>query len=132
MKNKRYILKNGIPIAEPDVKKWQDWMRTAQRLVRFTEIEVTAGNRFALKMTKIGAVISVKTVFLGIDHAFANEPPVLYETSITGGQFHYRRLWAHNITEAEKEHDFTVNIILQGSFACRIHQSLTVHHLHTM
>lgn len=45
--------------------------------------EVDWSNRWHLRDTIGESVVS--TVFIAIDHAFGNEPPVLFETLIFGG-----------------------------------------------
>lgn len=68
----KYILKDHIPIEEPDILKWAQW---------YEEF-----NNRVLKKDKIGE-LRISTVFLGIDHRLFDEgPPILFETMIFGGQ----------------------------------------------
>jgi hypothetical protein len=66
-----YILKDGEPVLEPDLMTWAKWYENHE------------ARRVAL--TQIGDV-KVSTVFLGIDHAFGEGAPVLFETMIFGGE----------------------------------------------
>jgi hypothetical protein len=62
-----YILdENKIPREEPDINKWAEFFKTENRIVQQTHLN--------------GYFIS--TVFLGIDHNFLGEPPILFETMI--------------------------------------------------
>ena len=66
----KYVLNgNGDAVVEPDRFRWAEWLEGADRKI---------GNDY------IGEV-HVSTVFLGIDHAFGEGPPVLWETMIFGG-----------------------------------------------
>jgi hypothetical protein len=67
----RYVLDgNGNPLAEPDLMTWWRWLQTADRHV---------GKDI------IGEAL-VSTVFLGIDHSFGGDVPILFETMIFGGR----------------------------------------------
>lgn len=118
--NKRYILENKTAIAEPDLNKWEQWMSTAQRLIRSTDIEVTDKNRFFLKIAESGAVVKITTVFLGINCALAHERPILFETKISGGVFNHRRQWSRSWEEALDEHQFNVEAVKQAGFICHL------------
>jgi hypothetical protein len=59
----------GEPVPEPDLLTWAKWFEKANRHVA---------------KDKVGDA-SVSTVFLGLDHAFGDRPPVLWETMIFGG-----------------------------------------------
>lgn len=66
-----YFEIDGEPVAaaDEDFGAWGDWFEKIEnRRVAYTEIN--------------GYVVS--TVFLGIDHGFVSERPVLYETMIFG------------------------------------------------
>ncbi len=66
-----YILdENGNPKPVPDVITWAMWFESNDREVAYTEKED-------------GVFIS--TVFLGIDHSFGGDKPLLFETMIFGG-----------------------------------------------
>lgn len=64
-----YILKDGVPVLEPDILKWAQWFETADRQVVRTDVP--------------GGFVS--TVFLGLDHSLSGiGPPMLYETMVFG------------------------------------------------
>lgn len=67
--NGRYVLRDGMPVLEPDLFKWGRWLQTADRAVA----KDTHGE------------VDVSTVFLGLDHSFGQGPPVLWETMVFGG-----------------------------------------------
>ena len=63
-----YILNDsGVPILENNTLKWAVWFQNAKRTVA---------------ATAIGNDICISTVFLGMDHNFAGEPPILWETMV--------------------------------------------------
>lgn len=66
--NGRYVLDaNGVPVEEPDLMKWAQWLETADR-----RVAVDTVNHFR-----------VSTVFLGLDHRFGRRgPPLLFETMV--------------------------------------------------
>ncbi len=118
IKAKRYILVGRKAVEEPDLSRWEGWFSHANRIVKSIDIPVTEENRFLFKITVPHCVINVSTVFLGIDHALYGARPLLYETKITGGQYDQRRQWTHTWDEAETEHQFMVEALLQGGFTC--------------
>ena len=65
----RYILDGKNLVPEPDLLKWAQWFETADRKVAFTKTDDS----------------DVSTVFLGLDHSFANGPLLLFETLVFGG-----------------------------------------------
>lgn len=67
----RYVLNRaGEPVAEPDLEKWALFFENLdRRRVEFTRVGPAA----------------VSTVFLAINHAWGEGPPVLWETMIFGG-----------------------------------------------
>ena len=91
----QYILVGHEPRQEPDLIKWSKWFKTADRHVAKTELP---------------GDVKVSTVFLGLDHAFGDGPPILFETMIFGGpkdQYQERYLtWE----EAEEGHKIAVAI----------------------
>lgn len=64
-----YILDGHTPVPCPDIVKWGLWYETADRHVA----------------RDIVNDVTVSTVFLGIDHSFGRDEPVLFETMIFGG-----------------------------------------------
>jgi hypothetical protein len=63
---RQYILVGHQPVACPDLMTWALWMETADRHVRLTEQDE----------------VTVSTVFLGLDHAWGEGPPALFETMV--------------------------------------------------
>ena len=61
-----FILKDGVPVDEPDVLKWAAWFEKADRRVAFTPL--------------LGYEVS--TVFLGLNHSWGDGPPLLFETMV--------------------------------------------------
>jgi hypothetical protein len=61
-----YILDGHRPVAV-DLMTWSRWFEKADRKVRKSELED-------------GRVVS--TVFLGVDHAFGDGPPLVFETMV--------------------------------------------------
>ena len=66
----KYILKDHVPVLEDDLLKWGRWFETADRTVARTRIKN----------------IEISTVFLGLDHAFGQGNPLLFETMVFGGK----------------------------------------------
>jgi hypothetical protein len=76
MKPHNYILNDrGEPVAEPDLVKWGEWFEAnrGKRHVADDRIDID------------GTEVRVSTVFLGIDHAWGEPIPVLWETMVFGG-----------------------------------------------
>jgi len=94
MRCQTYILEGRNAVPEPNAEKWAEWFEKADRLVAQTEV---------------GASL-VSTVFLGVDHALDDGPPMLFETMIftdgDAGRLHRRcSTWA----EAEIMHAYAVD-----------------------
>lgn len=66
MSGDNYILKGKIPVLCPDLMTWAKWMGTADRHVK----EEYIGDYW------------ISTVFLGIDHGWHSENPILFETMV--------------------------------------------------
>ena len=84
-------MKNGVPIQEPDLIKWGLWFEdhNDQRMV---------------ERTKIGDA-EISTVFLGLNHAFGEGPPLLYETMVFGGALEGEMLRTATLEEAKAAHE---------------------------
>lgn len=68
----RYILENKKPVLEPTLFKWARFMENRKNIiVKQDDIKNANGEDFF-----------VSTVFLGLDHSWSNEKPVLFETMI--------------------------------------------------
>jgi hypothetical protein len=68
--NSLYVLKNKIPVPEPDIRKWGVWRRLNTRVV---------------KKTNFAPDIEVSTVFLGVDYSSGNGELQVFETFVFGG-----------------------------------------------
>jgi hypothetical protein len=84
-----YILKGHKPVKCDDLMWWAWWFETADRHVRDTARDD----------------VRVSTVFLGIDHGFSDDGPVLFETMLfvngSGEQMERYCTW----DEAEAGHE---------------------------
>lgn len=70
--NDRYVLdENGNAVPEPDLMKWGAFFEQSHSRI----LQQDSANG-----------IKVSTVFLGLDHSFADGPPLLWETMIFGGE----------------------------------------------
>ena len=67
----KYILEEKEPKATEDLMEWANWFERADRHVA---------------ETKLANGVRVSTVFLGLDHSFNGEVPILFETMIFGGK----------------------------------------------
>jgi len=90
---KYYILKDKIPV-ECGLLEWGNFFNTFS-------------DRFVDRTEFLDGLVSVSTVFLGIDHSFSMEPnhiPVLFETMIFGGSLNESMNRYCTWDEAEKGH----------------------------
>lgn len=71
MKDNKYILDGHKPVPCDDVIQWGKWFETADREV---------------DKTQTSDDVCVSTVFLGLDHSFRSEIPILFETIVFGGE----------------------------------------------
>jgi len=92
----KYVLNDeGDPVVETDLLKWAEWYETADR---------------KLAADAIGSV-KISTVFLGLNHAFDDGPPMLYETMIFGGPHDDYQERYHNKVAALAGHDRAVALV---------------------
>jgi len=82
-----YILE-GKTTKQVDLMTWAKWLEKADRKVA----RETIGKS------------EVSTVFLGLDHAFGNEPPMLFETLVFGGNLADEMTRCTTYEEAEAMH----------------------------
>lgn len=106
-----YILIDGVPVPEPDLRKWGEWMQATDLRVDFTPIAYGEDGDTS---------IYVSTVFLGLDQNIrweggmddgldARVPPViLFETMIMGGPSECQRWQYATIQGARKGHNRAV------------------------
>lgn len=83
-----YILRGRQPVPAADVYEWARWYEAAKRVVA---------------QTKVGTVL-VSTVFLGLDHGFSGDEPLLFETMVFGGPLDGECLRYSNWQQAEDGH----------------------------
>lgn len=92
----KYILNGKTPVIENDLMRWAHWFEKADRTV---------------KVTRLPGDVKVSTVFLGMDHGFLNDKPMLFETMIFGGEHdEYQERYA-TWEEAENGHDEAVQLV---------------------
>lgn len=89
-----YILKGQKAYPEFDVLKWGQWMEEAHK----------KGSRIVAKTEIVD--IRVSTVFLGIDHAFNPDKPILFKTMVFGSKKYedFQQIY-HTWDEAKKGHE---------------------------
>lgn len=91
----KYILDGKTPIPA-DLMQWGEWFETADRHVAKDQI----------------GDVGISTVFLGIDHRFADDgPPLIFETMIFGGEHDQYQTRASTWDEAERQHAEAVALV---------------------
>jgi hypothetical protein len=92
----RYILKDGVPVPEPDLFTWANWLQDVD------------AKRVAL--TEIGDV-RISTAFLALDHSFGEGEPVLFETMIFEGEHDGYQERYHTLEESMIGHERAVELV---------------------
>jgi hypothetical protein len=92
-----YILDGHTPVLETNTLKWGAWFEKADRIIKTTSIKGYAG--------------TVSTVFLGLDHSFGSEAPLLFETMIFGGKHNEYQARCSTWDEAIKQHRVACKLI---------------------
>src|SRR6185436_5755923 len=78
MDNNFYILDENHNLVKTDIETWAAWFEGKNRLVK--------KDKAIVKIDGINVgEITVSTIFLGLDHAFGGESPMLFETMVFGG-----------------------------------------------
>ncbi len=85
----KYILDGHKLIPCDDLIKWANWFEKANRHVAKTQITDD---------------IDMSTVFLGLDHSFGGDKPMLFETMVFGGKLDQEMERYSTWEEAEKGH----------------------------
>jgi hypothetical protein len=81
-----YVLDEAGEPRAVDLLTWALWLETADRVVLQASIDRRGRTReLPFRRHTRGGGCEVSTVFLGLNHAFAGGPPVLWETMIFGG-----------------------------------------------
>ena len=100
----RYMLNAlGEPEPCPDLLTWGRWYETADRRVGNDVIGDT----------------EVSTVFLGLDHNFGADKPILYETMVFGGELDGEQVRYATKAEALVGHAAMVDRVKKTSGDCR-------------
>ena len=86
--NDKYILDGHTPVICNNLMEWAEWMEKGDRVVAKTNI----------------GEVRVSTVFLGIDHNYLGDKPLLFETMIFGGKYDEEMQRYSTWDEAEKGH----------------------------
>lgn len=94
-RKEKYILKNGIPVLEPDYQKWSTWYDNVEE------------NR-CIKFTKVGNV-NISTVFVGCN--FSNAPVVFFETKIFYGKHDQYTETYNTLDDALVGHERSVSLV---------------------
>jgi hypothetical protein len=93
-----YILQGKTAVPEPDVVKWLEWWRTANKLVMKTRVDTNE------------LVITFFLAYnLGRDAAFR---PLVFETRVMGGHQDGVRSWYSTWEEAEAGHVRMVDLVM--------------------
>jgi len=95
-----YILKDKVPVKEPDILKWAKWIGERDNTI--------------VIQTNLPGDILVSTVFLGIDHAFGDTEPILFETMVFGGEHSDYQERYHTWEEAEAGHQEAIDMIFKA------------------
>ena len=95
-----YILIDTKPVPVSDIYRWSLWMETADRSVARETV-----NGY-----------DVSTVFLGMDHAFGGDVPILFETMVFGdGDIDQYQERYSTYNEAVAGHQRIVDAIREGT-----------------
>jgi len=100
--NDRYILKDGVPVPEPDLFAWVKWLED--------------DDHRRVASTEVGAA-RISTVFLGLDHAFGGGTPVLFETMVFGGELDEHQQRYYTLEEAMIGHERIVAVVRANTAA---------------
>lgn len=91
---------DGQPVPEPDLERWGAFMGD--------------GDKRRVAWTEVGKW-RVSTVFLGLDHAFGEGSPVLWETMVFGPEPWDGAHWRYTSAgEARANHDQVAEHIRRG------------------
>lgn len=103
---RKYILENKLSILCCDVIKWAEWFERADRHVAKTDIGIPAWKYWLGKLLKIKnwEPVQISTVFLGLDHSFGGDIPILFETMVFGGNYDMDQERYATWDDAEKGH----------------------------
>lgn len=94
----KYVLDGHTAVECNNLLDWARWFETAERRVAEDNI----------------AGVRVSTVFLGLDHAFGGDTPLLFETMVFGGARDQDQLRYSTWEQAEAGHKAMVERIKKG------------------
>lgn len=95
------ILVKGMVVPCEDVSAWAKWFKVGDRVVKKTDIETKDG------------LVTVSTVFLGLDHGFGG-PSRWFETLTFGGKLDQEMERYETISDAERGHDLWCQAVREG------------------
>lgn len=97
--SEQYILKGREAVPCDDLLEWGKWFenREARKIAADTVDDVR-----------------VSTVFLGLDHAFGDGPPLLFETMVFGGPHDQWQDRYSTYDEAEAGHKRVLDAVREG------------------
>jgi hypothetical protein len=106
---RKYILdQDGNPVPVEDVLQWAQWFTYNDRHLDIDTIEG----------------IGISTVFLGLDHGFDSNQPVLWETMIFGGEHDgYQKRYFTKVG-AQAGHTKAVEMVKQSLYETKNGQAL--------
>lgn len=90
----------AVPVPVEDAVEWARWFEMADRRVA---------------ETKTGKMTWVSTVFLGIDHRFGGDQPILFETLVFGGPLDGEMDRYATWEEAERGHKVMVGRVSEAN-----------------
>lgn len=102
--SERYILEGKKTVPCEDLMEWAKWFEQADRTVAKDDVNG----------------VSVSTVFLGLNHAFGESQPMLFETMVFGGEHDQDCERYSTWDEAETGHKETVARIRASSSSHRL------------
>jgi len=94
---KHFILENK-EIKECDLMTWAKWFEGSERIIDNDKINE----------------VTVSTIFLGIDHGYMNNKPLLFETMVFGGKLDEEQYRYYTYDEAQKGHKETLKKVMKS------------------
>lgn len=92
-----YRLEGHTPVPVNSIMEWAEWLEKADRKVAHNTING----------------VEVSTAFLGIDHAFSSDRPLLFETMIFGGFYDGYQRRCSTWEDAEALHTEALVLVLR-------------------
>lgn len=95
-----YILKGKEPVPIDDSIIWAEQFEKSNRTVKIDRFE--------------NPDILISIVFLGVNHCFNNDEPILFETMVFGGKFNDYQERYSTWEQAEEGHLKALEMVLKG------------------